>query len=84
MANIRHIIGRNLKYIRYQSGLSQEDFYNKYNLNFKYYSMIERGELNVRVDTIERLANLLNVSYEEFFVNDPNREITATRIDARN
>ena len=84
MANIRQIIGRNLKYIRYQSGLSQEDFYNKYNLNFKYYSMIERGELNVRVDTIEKLASLINISYEEFFINDPSREITASRIDARN
>ena len=84
MANLRNIIGRNLKYIRYQSGLSQEDFYNKYNLNFKYYSMIERGELNIRIDTIEKLANLLNISYEEFLVNDPSREITSTRIDARN
>ena len=84
MANIRNIIGRNLKYIRYQSGLSQEDFYNKYNLNFKYYSMIERGELNVRVDTIEKLASLLNISYKEFVIDDPSREITATRIDARN
>ena len=84
MANIRAIIGRNLKYIRYQSGLSQEEFYNKYNLNFKYYSMVERGDLNVRVDTIDKLALLLNVPSSEFFIDDPSREIKSTRIDARN
>ena len=82
--NLRGIIGRNLKYIRYQSGLSQEEFYNKYNLNFKYYSMVERGELNIRVDTIDKLSKLLHKPREEFLVDDPSREIKSTRIDARN
>ncbi len=82
--NLRSIVGRNLKYIRYQSGLSQEDFYNKYNLNFKYYSMVERGELNIRVDTIDKLSMLLQKPLEEFLIDDPSREIKTTRIDARN
>lgn len=37
------IIGNNLKFLRYQTGLSQEKFYEKYNLNPKYMACIERG-----------------------------------------
>ena len=44
MEDIKKIIGINLRYIRYQSGLSQEKFYTKFNMNPKYLACIERGE----------------------------------------
>ncbi len=46
--------------------------------------MVERGELNIRVDTIDKLSRLLHKPIEELLVNDPNREIKTTRIDSRN
>ncbi len=84
MATLRTIVGRNLKYIRYQTNLSQEDFYEHYNLNPKYYSMIERGEINIRVDTIDKLAKTLKIPLQELLIDEPTREINKLRIDARN
>ena len=81
---LRTIVARNLKYIRYQKNLSQEDFYEHYNLNPKYYSMIERGEINIRVSTIDKLAKTLKVPLQELLVDDSTREINKLRVDARN
>lgn len=45
--HLNKIIGTNLKSLRYKSGLSQEKFYEKYNLNPKYLACIERGKVNI-------------------------------------
>ena len=45
MNPIQVTIGKNLKYFRYKSGMSQEKFYGQYNLNIKYLASIERGKL---------------------------------------
>ena len=49
MQDIKKIIGTNLKYIRHQNGLSQEKFYEKYKLSAKYFSSVDRGEINIGV-----------------------------------
>ena len=54
MSDIKKVIGNNLRYIRYQSGLSQEKFYEKYHLSVKYLSSIERGEINIGVELLEQ------------------------------
>ena len=54
MSEIKKVIGNNLRYIRYQSGLSQEKFYEKYHLSVKYLSSIERGEINIGVELLEQ------------------------------
>ena len=41
MDSIQKIVGKNLKYFRYQSGLSQEKFYEKFGLNYKYLASVE-------------------------------------------
>ena len=79
----KEIIGRNLKYIRYKSGLSQEEFYTKYNLSFKYLTMVERGKINVTVDFVDRIAKKLNIDPSELLIYDKTRVITKKRIDAK-
>ena len=71
MCSMKKIVGRNLKYYRYKTGLSQEKFYEQYNLNPKYLASIERGEINVTID------------FREFFNPDKNRIITKKRIDEK-
>ena len=48
--NLKEVVGMNLKYYRYQSGLSQEKFYTNLELNPKYMACIERGSENITVD----------------------------------
>ncbi len=80
---MKKIVGRNLKYYRYKTGLSQEKFYEQYNLNPKYLASIERGEINVTIDFLENLAKILKIDIREFFNPDKNRIITKKRIDEK-
>ncbi len=79
----KELIGRNLKYLRYKSGLSQEEFYTSHNLSFKYLAMVERGEINVTVDFLDRLAKKLKIDVTELLVDDNTRIINKKRIDAK-
>ena len=50
--NLKEVVGMNLKYYRYQTGLSQEKFYTNLELNPKYMACIERGSENITVDHV--------------------------------
>lgn len=79
----KKIIGINLKYYRYQAGLSQEDFYNKLGLSSKYLACVERGEINVTICFLEKLAKKLNISIQDLISLDENKMIKEKRIDAK-
>ena len=79
----KELVARNLKYLRYKSGLSQEDFYTSHNLSFKYLAMVERGEINFTVDFLDRLAKKLKVNTSELLVDDSKRIVNKKRIDAK-
>ena len=79
----REIVGRNLKYYRYKSGMSQEAFYAKHNLSSKYLACVERGEINITVEFLDKLAKSLNVSPIDLLINDEKRIINYKRIDSR-
>ncbi len=79
----KELVGRNLKYLRYKSGLSQEEFYTSHNLSFKYLAMVERGEINVTVDFLDRLAKKLKTETSELLKDDKTRIINKKRIDAK-
>ena len=79
----KEVIGRNLKYYRYKSGLSQEAFYAKHNLSPKYLACVERGEINISIDFIDKLSKNLNLSINELLNTDPERIINCKRIDSK-
>ncbi len=83
MKCIRKIIGENLKLLRYKSGKSQEKFYEEYKLSSKYYACIERGEINMTIDFLEKLAKTLHVDISEFFNRDETRFVDKKRIDEK-
>lgn len=79
----KEIIGHNLKFYRYKSGLSQEAFYAKHNLSPKYLACVERGEINITIDFIDKLAKHLNISVQDLLNNDKSRIINLKRIDSK-
>ena len=79
----RELIARNLKYLRYKKGQSQEEFYTSYNLSFKYLAMVERGEVNITVDFLDRLTKKLNIDITELIKDDKSRIIDKKRIDSK-
>ncbi len=83
MRTAQELVGTNLKYYRYKSGLSQEKFYGQLGINSKYYASIERGEINVTVGFLDKLAKVLQIDIREFFNPAIDRVINQKRIDAK-
>lgn len=61
MLYLRQLFASNLKKIRTQIGLSQEDLADKCKLHRTYISDIERAQRNISIDNIEKIALALGV-----------------------
>ena len=83
MQDIKKIIGNNLRFIRFQTGLSQEKFYEQFDLSSKYIASIERGEVNMSVEFLANLATALNVSLTELILEDPAKVVLKKRVDQK-
>jgi transcriptional regulator with XRE-family HTH domain len=59
---LRRIVARNLKRLRRERGLTQEELADLAQLNRNYVGMIERQENAATVDTLEALAKALQVA----------------------
>ena len=62
---LRRIVARNLKRLRQERGLTQEELADLAQLNRNYVGMIERQENAATVDTLEALAEALQVKAAE-------------------
>ena len=63
---LRRIVAQNLRRLRQDRGLSQEELAGQAGLNRNYVGMIEREENAPTVDTLEALAQVLKVEAEAF------------------
>jgi XRE family transcriptional regulator, regulator of sulfur utilization len=61
----RKILGENIRTHRRNAGWSQEKLAEKSDLHHNYIGDIERGEENVSVDALMRIANAMKVSIAE-------------------
>ncbi|MGD9471185.1 MAG: helix-turn-helix domain-containing protein [Novosphingobium sp.] len=52
----------NVRRYRLARGLSQQDFAHEIEMDRTYYGGVERGERNVSIDNIERIATGLGIS----------------------
>ncbi|MCG8274076.1 helix-turn-helix domain-containing protein [Aquamicrobium sp. NLF2-7] len=67
---LRAIIGSNIRRHRKERGLSQQDFALEINMDRTYFAGVERGERNVSLDNIERIADGLGVEPFVLLRND--------------
>ncbi len=63
----RRALARRLKVLRTLRGWTQEDLADASGLHRTYVSLIERGECNVGIDNIERLAEAFDIHLMELF-----------------
>ena len=64
---LRRTVARNLKRLRRQKGMSQEELADRAEINRNYVGMIERSENAATVDMLEKLAEALDAKPVEFF-----------------
>jgi transcriptional regulator with XRE-family HTH domain len=67
---LRAVVAANVKRGRRALGLSQEAFADECGLHRTYIGSIERGERNVSIDNIERIASALGVAGYELLKGD--------------
>lgn len=65
--NIKQSVGKKLKEYRLKKGLSQESLAFIADLDRTYIPSIERGERNVSITVLEKLARALEISIKDFF-----------------
>jgi transcriptional regulator with XRE-family HTH domain len=67
MSDIRKLFGERVRQYRKRQGISQEELGERANLHYTYIGAIERGEQNLSLESIEKIANGLGVSIEKLF-----------------
>ena len=70
---LRQIVARNLRVLRKQKGLSQEELAFQAGINRNYVGQIEREEKSPTVDMIEKLAAAMGVRPEELLAQRARR-----------
>lgn len=66
---ILEVFGQNVRTLRVERGLSQEQLADKAGLHRTYIGMIERAEKNVTLCNIEKISHALMVSINDLFYN---------------
>ena len=67
MADVRKMMGKQIKTLRQARGMSQEELSEKISINSKYLSAIERGKANPTLAVLIRLADSLKVGVPDLF-----------------
>jgi len=65
--DVKKKFGVKIKKLRLERGLSQEGLANEANLDRTYIPGIEKGDRNVSITVIEKLANALKVNMRDLF-----------------
>jgi transcriptional regulator with XRE-family HTH domain len=73
MVDIRRNFGTRVRELRTARGLSQEAFAHQAGINRTYLGDIERGQRNVSLENIHRIAVALGLSLSELFQGVSNR-----------
>ena len=68
--NLRHVLAKNMRLLRNDLGLSQEELAHKAKLHRTYMGMIERSERNLSIDNIEKIANALGVKPHQLLMDE--------------
>jgi transcriptional regulator with XRE-family HTH domain len=70
-SDARRVFAKRLRQIRQVRGLSQEALADLASLHRTYVGSVERGERNVSIDNMERLAKALEVDIVELLKDEP-------------
>lgn len=64
---IKHELGKRIRELRNQTGLSQEKFALKIDMDRTYLASVEAGKRNISIININKIAKGLNVSISKLF-----------------
>lgn len=71
----REILGKSISKYRKEKKISQENLAEKSGLHRTYIGAVERGERNISIDNIEKIANALEVELIRLFKDEREDDI---------
>lgn len=69
MSEIQKVIGLRIRELRNKTGLSQEKFSLKIEMDRTYLASVESGKRNISIVNLEKIIKGLNITFAEFFEN---------------
>lgn len=69
--SLQRLVGRNLRRLRLERGLSQEEFAEILGIHRTYMGGVERGERNLTLQSLERLAERLDIPAVSLLTEPP-------------
>jgi transcriptional regulator with XRE-family HTH domain len=73
MPTLREKFGKTVRKLRTEAGFSQERFADACEFHRTYIGSVERGETNISLDNIERIARTLKLSVARLFTEAESR-----------
>lgn len=64
---MRKALGAQIRSLRKAKGLTQEELGEKADLSYKYIGELERGQVNVSIDSLAKLADAVGVKIGDLF-----------------
>jgi transcriptional regulator with XRE-family HTH domain len=77
--DIKSLLGKRIRNLRKQKGLSQEELGWKSELHFTYIGAVERGERNCSIITLKKIAKGLEIDIKDFF-DSPDHKIDINKL----
>ena len=74
MATLRTRLGRRTRELRREQKLTQTELAAKIGMNYRYVGAVERGEVNVTTDNVERIAEGLGIPPYRLFLFSPSEK----------
>ena len=65
--NLREFVAKQIRHLRLKNGMTQEYLAEKADLGFNYIYRLENKQLNVKIETIEKIMQALEVDVNTFF-----------------
>lgn len=65
--NVKKKLGKNIKKLRLQNGLTQEDLSLELNLDWSYIGKVENAKMNITIDKIIQIADFFKISVKSLF-----------------
>ncbi len=78
--NIKRIVGDNIRFIRQQRKMSLEDLAHNAKMGRAYVNEIERGNKNISVDRLAKLAEALGVEPRELVIPKYYKNLNAPKL----
>ena len=83
--DLRKLFGRRVRQLRKSMGLTQQQLASRVGMDYKYLGSVERGERNITIDNIQRIAEALGVEPYQLFLFSyeglkPEEEVVEDRI----